>query len=244
MDYKSELDKRYTILDQNPPGLNRLYVLNDIIQLKQAGGISLRNYKRTLYQDVKVFFREYVIRLFDKDNNYDVLNFSAINEKILLLDSDERVNALKLLERELKKDYRESESKECYYLRKKYELKHYWKLSGLKSKIKLVFALASWNLISIILTFIFLVLVFALITYPLDSFPIKLFTIKQYSYCQNETANHILNVVAQIFELNEESKITPMNVGGILISLLIKGFFVFVLGEYLLSELHKRISVE
>ena len=220
MDIKKLYDKISTI-DSNNHLKAELYF--SIIQLKKNIP-TLANDGNSIYVDAKIFISTYIDSIEERDLGYDIINTDKILNCIEFVENPHEQLLL------AQKSYRllmnggfEEESK---LLKKIVNVK---KTSLLKSKpfclskyMKLLLHLSTYNLFTIIITLFILFLISCLVLLPAPSENWAVYEVTYHSYSEVFIINHFVNILSNVFAINNQFKIETSSLFGIFSIIILK----------------------
>ncbi len=240
---KNYLDELYTKIqdDTNIVSLCSLY--SYVIQIKSEH-MELKDYNETLYVDVKCFIENYVANLSQqgKDYGYDAVDVGKIIQHINICPNTNLRNRLLYHASSILKTY--SYEKESEYFK------------NVSSRVKAIYLIRTGNLlqklqglISLIINNVGYCLLIAftifivhyIILLPCSSIDYAFFEIGYSFYADNFYLNHLLNLLAYLFGVNETLFCKPLNGTGLLLCAVLQIFYVLFVGGVLLDTIKKHL---
>lgn len=235
MDRKKILNKLYKDYKKNN-SYHKSAILYLIIQIKSEC-VNVRNYKKSIYLDIKYFIKYYVNSVEKKDYGYDQLNIQKLINAIDASNRDkERYELAIYASRQINLNGYEKELNEFKNYKDSCKTKSLRHSKSINDKLRLLSHLCSYNLkvITIILFTIFLVS--NLIFLPAKYEVFELFHLHYRNYSDSFYLNHMLNLVTITFGLENDNIITPLNWLGVIILALLKSIYILLIVNYLYQK--------
>jgi hypothetical protein len=215
----------------------KLNHINNIIQLK----LLVKSDDPSIYGDIKDFLEYYIQSCEERLSGYYELDRAKIMQKIDLLGLSEQLRVLEFFSRKLKlygvdleHEWVRSEVKIKYIQLCKREPK-------LKSLPKLLFYLATYNTVSLVLSIFILFLSYSVILLPAPFDIMVLFNSKFNNISTNSFINHIMNSLLSFCDIDSEFEINPINPMGVLVIVTSKAILLVLILGYLTEELKRKL---
>lgn len=208
-----------------------------IIQIKKHIP-SLRNVGNSIYIDAKQFISIYINSIEERDLGYDIIDTNKILKCIELVeDKHEQLLLAQNSYRLLKASGFEEESKK---IKKIVNIK---KTSLLKNEpfcfskyIKLLLHLSTYNIFTIILTIFFLFTVSFIVLLPAPFEKWEIYKVTYHSYSEVFIINHFVNILTNVFAIDNQFKIETNSLFGIFSIIILKFFYVIFIVNYLYKK--------
>ena len=208
-----------------------------IIQIKRNTP-SLRNVGNSIYIDAKRFISIYINSIEERDLGYDIIDTNKILKCIELVeDKHEQLLLAQNSYRLLKTGGFEKESKN---LKRIVNIKKTSLLKSepfcLKKYIKLLLHLSTYNIFTIFLTVFFLFLVSFIVLLPAPFANWEVYNVTYHKYSEIFLVNHFVNILANVFAIDNEFKIETNSLFGIFSIITLKLFYVIFIVNYLYKK--------
>lgn len=208
-----------------------------IIQLKKNAPEKC-NEGNSIYIDAKRFISIYINSVEERDLGYDIIDINKISKCIELVDNEhEQLFLAQNTYRLLKTSGFDEESKKIKKIvnvkkTKLLKIKPYY----FGKYIKLILHLSTYNMFTIILTIscLFLISFIVLLPAPFDNW--QYFKVTYYSYSNTFIINHFVNILTNIFGIDNGFKIETSSLFGILSIITIKLFYIIFIVNYLYKK--------
>jgi len=195
----------------------------------------------TIYGDIKEFLELYVKSTEEKAYGYYELDQKKIFKLVSLVSIEQRINLLNYLNRILKLNAVENNYKWVNKELRRIKLLFFWENRSIKNIIKLIYYLATFNILTLLLTIFILYLFYSILLLPAPYNDFVVFKSVFVNYSNNKILNNFLNTSMSFCNIESTFKINPINFRGVVLELFIKlSLFVLVLG-FLTEELKKRL---
>ena len=218
----------------------KLNIINNIIELK----IKLINKSNiNLYWDLRQYLFFNIKANEEKNYNYYKFKIDNINYILSLVSLNEQITLLDYFIKNLKLDGFESESNLFNVKLKKLQIINQFK-KGICHYPKGFLYISSFNLITLLIT-LFLVFIFYMLILLPAPFPSwSLFKIEYVHYHDNYLINHIINLLSFKFNLNDNIKVVPIGIKGVVIEIFGILIFWLIAVNYLFKEIISKIKFE
>ena len=238
---KEILELEYDKLDKlsiTPTG--KVNLLNNIIQFK-LHETEFTNFKNDLSIDIKRYLNSLVDLAENGPRKYDIINENKINELLENVEYNDKINYINYLIRILEKSSFKDDIKKFQKLRYKTILKNsidnHW---SLKSICNIIIYFPLLNIYTLTTTLLFIVLIANLILLPA---PFKFMEFLNYkiefiNLSENYFLNHFTNVTSALIGVNNGFKITPLNIGSMIL-LVVGKIFIFA---YVVSLIFNKLT--
>jgi hypothetical protein len=222
--------------------------INSICEIKKACP-ELKNFKRSIYQDIKFYLISYVKSAENKKFGYDELRLELAFELIKSFSPKERISLAKYFQKILKQHYLEDELKKCSLFVNQCEFHHSKvQLKERKEIFSNILILLSsgitYNNITIGLILLIIPIAKILILLPA---PFKSWIFYKVEYDNISSVffiNHILNCIGDFFGITKNFKIQYLNWFSFLTAIFGKVFLILVIINFLIKELIRRLSIK
>ncbi len=229
------LYKKIDTIDSNNHLKAGLYF--SIIQIKKDNP-SLSSDVNSIYLDAKRFISIYIQSIDERDLGYDIIDINKLkkcinicgnkHEQFLLSQNSYRILKAKGFEEESKQMKKIVNSKKTELL---YERPYY-----LGKYIRILFHLSTYNLFSIISTIFILFLISLIVLLPAPYKSWEIYNVTYHSYSDSFLANHIINLLSNIFGIKNSFNIETNSIFGILSIIAIKLFYIVFIVNYLYKK--------
>lgn len=209
----------------------------NIIEIKIK--FNLKDYRYSLYTDIKLFLKYYIKCREFKDYGYDSLNHDKILQYINYLAPQKSLNLLLYLKRTLQKSFNDVDWLDKPISKTKVRI--------YMSKYNILMAIlykSTYSLVNMIIFLLFLFFIICLILYPVSDPIIPMFEIEHGTYHSNSIINHIINVCGLILNLDLKCKVTTLSSSGVILYGIGKLLFWIVISNFVLLKIEKKLSIE
>ncbi len=244
MNVPSQIQKLYDILEAESPSLHyRADILFSLIQLKSKHMDCIGD-NRTIYLDIKEFIKVYVESRESRDLGYDILDLKKVISAIISTNSHtERFQLATYAHRLLSNFGFEEEAKaaHCFLLKQKTAniRNSKWRLG---KYLRYVLHLTSLSFGSICFTLALLLTFASTILLPAPAESMVLFDVEYTKYLDVPLADHLMNIVLYCLDLSDGLSVVPKSLGGILILIIFKGFYILFIINYLYTKIIESIN--
>ena len=232
-----KLDAEYQKLDADKP---REYadICYGIIGIKNNNPL-VERYWQSLYNDVKLFLKNYLQSFETEDYGYDIPNENKVEKAIDALPGKERL-AMYRYARVL---YEERGYDTAFIERKVNQLKTLIALNE-KHYLKFVLQLSSYNIWTLLLSYILFVFVVFLIILPAPFGCFSILEINLHPFTQSVPKNYLLNTMAIIADVDCGQTIVPTGARGMLLLIIGKIIFFLLIANFILKKLEDYFTID
>lgn len=211
-----------------------LSITNNIIEIKKESTC----FRKTIYADLKKWFKYYLIVTEERNHQYDKIDFNKIKTKLDYLTSlDEKIDILKYMIMLLKKFNREEELLIYINLKRKYEIKYAYTKSG--SFLQIIYVTFSYNVLTL-LTTIFISILFFSFVWQISQEDYSFFSIKLIDFNNNLFITYIYNFLCITFNLSVFHSLD--NQLEIIYFIFVKLYFFVLITYYLIKDLSMKLG--
>lgn len=241
---KDYLDELYNEVHNTANNVSLCSLYSFIVQIKNECP-ELKDYRETLYVDIKHFIDEYVanISLQERDFGYDVVNVEKIDKHIMICSIAKQRNELyRYASLALSSHGFHEESdhfKNSSLIGRSVSL---LRTGNFMQKCRGTLSLIANNVWICIVTIVVVFIIHYMILLPVASSEHAVFLISYSGYSGNFYLNHLLNLLAYLFGVNDTLFCKPTGGTGILISVVLQLFYVLFGGSVLIETLKKYIK--
>lgn len=238
---KHYLDELYHKVhdDANVVSLCSLY--SCIVQIKKESP-ELKDYRETLYVDIKHFIDEYVSNVSqqEKEFGYDSVDMGKIKKHIMICpDAKQRNELYRYASLALTTHGFVEESEHFKYMSSIGRSTSLLRSGTFLQKCKGIVSLIVNNLWFCLITVVIVFSIHYILLLPFSSPEQAIFEINYSSYAENLYMNHLLNLLAYLFSVNDTLFCKPLSAIGILLSVVLQIFYLLFVGGSLIEMLKK-----
>ncbi|NVJ46270.1 MAG: hypothetical protein HWE07_04050 [Cytophagia bacterium] len=220
------------------PPVKRLNDLNLLIQVRQ---MSINKPDKLIYKETKELISVYCETVEAGKFGYDKINLNKILSYLNPFELDQQIALLSYTKRILTKYQYFSEADELEKVLKKKRFNSLFKDINVKKITLIILTYPSLGLKQLILTLIvFYLTLCAGLTE--SSFGVLIF--EKQELVENNLLNHLINVLALIFQLDSEIGVHPISWFGYLLAAIAKSIFIIFIINYLIQQLSKHLDLE
>lgn len=214
---------------------------------------NLRKYPNYLkydaFKDLKLIFELYSEIFHLKGYNYNKLSTENLKKLIEPFSINEKKELIGHLVKSLVKNGNEDEAQYVMKLLNKLEISFYWNSilnckDVLKSFLKLLHKVVSFNLWVLIIFVAFYLLISTLIFCDAKIDFMAVIEVKKIQISNIECINNLGNLFTYIFELDDRMEVLPLNFAGVVLLTFQKSFLFLVIGNYLVKEIFNKIKLQ
>lgn len=221
--------------------LNHLY---SIIMFKSQ----LQEYDSIyLYKDIKQYINHAVSCIDSEMYGYDKLNRDALVKLIIRLDKKQKLEISSYMLRRIKQAGIADEEVWALAMFKKNEMIYLltdgWNDNNrVYNTLKLILCTTSYNLLALLVWFVIAYFILFILLLPawLDCF--QFFEIQYHDYFEGQLANHSANILSLLLGMQNDLKVSPINVFGFALIAIGKIFIIVVVVNYAMKQLEKRLN--
>lgn len=235
--YREYIDRLYNRFRRESKYETKSQAMFNIIEIKIK--YNLKDYKYSLYTDIKLFIKYYIKCREFKDYGYDSLNHDKILKYIDCLEPQKSLNILLYLKRSLQKTFNDvdwldkpiSKTKVRIYISK-------------GNIFMAILYISTYSLVNMLVFLLGLFFIVCLILYPVSNPIITMFEVEHGMYHSNSIINHIINVCGLILDLDPKCKVTTLSSSGVILYGMGKLMFWIVVSNFILLKIEKKLSIE
>lgn len=234
---KEKLDSEYLKLSEVKP---REYadICFGIIGIKKGCRL-VESYKRSLYNDVKLFLMNYLNSFKTEDYGYDIPNEDKVKEAIDALPRKESL----AMYRYAKVLYEECGYDTTFIERKVCQIKALVALDD-KRYLKFLLQLSSYNVWTLLLSYVLFVCIVFFILLPAPSDWFSILNVDLHKYVHSPCKNHLLNTLAMIAGLDCGQTVVPTGMRGMLLLIAGKITFYLLIANFILKKLEEYLTLD
>lgn len=242
MNIKKEINNLYkTAVGKNKK--SAACALFYIIQIKEEYPDYI-NLGQSLYLDIWDFVLSYIESIKNKDYGYDSLNIEKIKKAIKTNQNvDERFQLFSRAFRKLEEEGFTQDSKELKTNIKRCLISSLFHSQRYKNKFRAIICCCSYNLWSVSCILVALIITYILITLPLSDSNCCLFIIQYENYSESSFFNHILNIIGDVLEYNNNKFCKPVNLTGFLFVSIFKLLFAIFFAGWFMKYFGEKTKV-
>jgi hypothetical protein len=195
-----------------------------------------------LYKDIKQFSDSYIETIKMADYGYDNYNYSKIEQLIQYLPSNEQISILQYITSVSARELPEHDRTWFVTRIHQSEIKQIFESKNYIQYPKTVFLYLGQSVVRLLLglTVLFIITCLILLPASIDSFAI--FEVSYEIYSQNSMLNHIMNVLALFADLNNNLKVEPIGLFGLLVIIIGKLLFITFIINFFYYKISDKIS--
>lgn len=200
--------------------------------------------KNDTYKNIKRFFDNYIESIKGENYGYDNFNYQKIINLLDLLKLNEQIAILQYAISTTARELPEHDRN--WFISKKHEIEIRDILTNRKiSQFPKAFLLyCSHSVRRLLITLLAFFLLVYVVLLPAQSSEVVLFIIKYESYSSNFTLNHLLNVISLFSDLDNNLKVTPIGLTGLIIAVIGKIFFVALIVNFIYIKISDKIALK
>lgn len=214
---------------------------------------NLRKYptyiKYDAFKDLKLIFDLYSEIFHLRGYNYSKFTQAKLKKIIEPFSNNEKRELIDHLVKSLVRNGNDDEAKEVMHLLDELEIKCSWesicqRKNIFKNSFRLIHKSVSYNS-WILVVFIVIYLFFSTIIFcesKLDFMTVL--EVKKIKVIEINWLNNLANLFSYIFELDEKMEVKPLNFAGVLLLSFQKSILFLIVGNYLITEIFKRIKLQ
>lgn len=216
---------------------NKASLYYSIIQIKNAQPLT-SDIRNSIYLDVKHFIRLYIQSIDNRDLGYDIISIDKIKKAInFCANTDERYQLSLLAYRLLKTKGFEEESKNSKTFVNETKTRLLCSRPYSFGKyFRIILHLSTYNLLSIIASILVIVIFSAIIFLPAPYKSWETFKITYHNYSEIFSLNHFVNIISNLFAVENDFKVETNSILGILTLIAIKLFYIIFIVNYLYKK--------
>ena len=234
------LDEQYLNLAKASSAYGRLNIINTIIEIKVD--LNVQEYRRSIYQDIREFFKSYVDAIEEQKSNYYILNENTVLTKLRLLSIEDQLSILNFLKRLLKQHAFDTDYKWLQKLLQKKQIEKCKLKFNLSTAPKIAILYSTLNLKFLFVALLIIYLLYSILLLPARFKSLELFEVEYVKYHSNSIANHFLNTLLSFLQIDTDFTLTPINTGGVILLIFIKLMILTVIFKYLSKEIKERFE--
>ncbi len=211
---------------------------NTILEIKRNS-----NNSNSIYLDLKQMSKYHLLSLEHKNYNYDQLNLNFINRNVEHLNLIEKIAFLDYLKSLLKKYDLKDNFCEFKFNLFKSKISYNWKKRTPVNIFKIIFLCINYNIYTLFIFLVLFICFISLLFLPAPKNFFVLFEIENVNYMHNSFLNNIFNVSLWLSGLNDDLKIKPLNLFGLIFIILIRITFIGVLIDLIFNELKDKLKL-
>lgn len=235
--YKEYIDNLYEKFRREKRDETKSQIIFNIIEIKIK--YNLKDYKYSLYTDIKQFIKHYINSKEFKDYGYDSLNHNKILMYIECLEPQKSLNLLLYLKKTLQKSFDDIKWLDAPISKTKiriYISKH--------NILMALLYLSTYSLANMLISLAILYIIVCLILFPVAHPVIPMFEIQYGTFDSNTIINHFINIGGLIFNIDIGCKVTSISLGGFILYAIGKLLFWIVITNFIFLKLEKKLSIE
>lgn len=232
----SEEEKK---LDTNSNPSHRINILFNLVILKNKSGLKQDNYK-----DFKKFIEHYIEVVKLSDYGYDKLNHNKIEKLLSFLNYEEQISALNYAISVSARELPEHD-KDWFIQRKhKAEIAHIFKSKNFDQYLRgcMLYCGTSLNRLLLMVVGFFTLVVITLL--PAVNKDYVLFNVSYENYSQSFFLNHLLNILTHLADVDNNFKVDPINWFGVLLLVLGKVLFIFIVVNFVYRKISDKLNIK
>jgi len=218
-----------------------LHLLNSLIQAKCLYYDKPSSF---IYSDLKQLVKAYCQTTDTNKFEYDKIDFCIIEKLITPLSRHEKLAILGFTRRELLKIHDLASVKLLEPRIRELEYQLFISSKTLSGFVKGLFLFPTINFKNLLITFFLIFILCSLVLLPSTNSSWETFRFNKVDIVGNETVDHFLNTLIFLFKLDSSVSVNPISMAGVIVSVILKSFFVLFIVNYLIKFLAKHLSLE
>lgn len=235
--YKEYIDNLYSKFRREKKDETKSQIIFIIIEIKIK--YNLRDYRYSLYTDIKQFIKHYINSKEFKDYGYDTLNHKKILTYIGSLEPQKSLNLLLYLKKTLQRSFDDVKWLDTPINKTKIRI-----YISKKNFLMALLYLSTYSVLNMFISLSVLYIIVCLILLPVEHPIIPMFKIQYGTFDTNSMINHFINIGGLIFNLDIGCKVTSISLGGFILYAIGKLLFWIVITNFVLLKLEKKLSIE
>jgi hypothetical protein len=216
-----------------------IQLLAVVIDIK-LDNTSIQDVRNSLYLDIKRFISFYIRSKRVKDFGYEQIGTERLKEYLRCpcLSVEQQISLLTLTENLLNKSGYDSSW--ITPIIRKTRLKYAFK----KNKVKYALLLSSWNIWSIFISILFMFFMECIVLLPAPFQWMVICDFEKQQICENETLNHLLNVITLHFDCVSNSASISFTSCGLIVLVVWSLLYMVVGVNFLFKNLFANFEIE
>lgn len=239
MDSNKALEEELRKFESSNNDYQKLQLIHNIIELKK---LSLNpNVLQSIFIDCRTFLKLSITSIDEPNFGYYNLNSRSVNKVVSCVSVEEQLSLLRFFLRELKQNGFEENLDWVKKMIKQRELKVYSKNISFTNIVKYFAVLSTYNFLTIILSLLLLFSTYCLILLPAPFQSFECFNSEFKTFSTNTILNHFANSFLSFSSIDDDIKVKPVNIKGVLLLIFFKLLLIIFILNYLLEELKAKL---
>lgn len=237
MTVKKILEEEYKKLNESTSESEKSNILFNIIKLKTKNCQA-----ENLYKDIKQFIDHYIETIKLADYGYDNYNYLKIEQLLEFLPSNQQISILQYFTSVSARELPEHDRNWFITRKHKAEINQIVENRNYTLYPKIILLYLGQSITRLLFGLALLFILTCIMLLPAPSESMAIFEITYESYSQSSFINHLMNVLTLYADIENNVKVEPLNIFGLLAIILGKLLFVTFIVNFIYFKISDKIS--